>query len=304
MVKNTAYWKDSPMGQPKIGKLKYVVVPDAETRAAQLMTGEIDWIWRVPSDQADSLKAQSQFTVQGGETMRVGFLAFDAVGNSGAPFKDARVRQAVNYAINRKLLASELVRGGSNVIDTPCFPKQFGCDVKAAVHYDFDPAKARALLAEAGYAKGFTTEMFAYRDRDLAEAMIGDLAKVGIVVKLRFMPYPALRPDYRAGKVPITFLTWGSNSVNDSSAFISAYFNGGADDVSKDKEIEQWLAVADATVDDKERRANYAKAIKKITEQAYWVPLLSYPTIYAYTADLNFKAYPDEMPRFYEASWK
>ncbi len=56
LVKNDNYFKDSPQGQPSIGNIKFVVIPDPETRAAQLMTGAIDWIWRVPPDQADSLK--------------------------------------------------------------------------------------------------------------------------------------------------------------------------------------------------------------------------------------------------------
>jgi peptide/nickel transport system substrate-binding protein len=306
MVKNTAYWAGSPLGQPKIGTLKFVVVPDAETRAAQLMTGEIDWIWRVPADQADSLKAQSGFTVQGGETMRVGYLAFDAQGSTApnSPFKDVRVRRALNYAINRKVMATELVRGGSQVVNTPCFRTQFGCDASAAVQYTYDPAKAKALLKEAGYPNGFETEIYAYRDRDMAEAMIGDLRKVGVTAKLRFMQYPAMRTEFRAGKVPIAFLTWASNSVNDASAFTSIYFTGGADDNTKDNEVKGWLEAADTAVDPAARKAGYSRAIHKITDQAYWAPLLSYPTIYAYTSSLNFQAYPDEMPRFYQSTWK
>src|SRR3981081_1820840 len=129
MVKNTAYFKDSPQGQPRIGNLKFVVIPDPETRAAQLMTGEVDWIWRVPADQADSMRGMPNLSVQSGETMRVGFLTLDGVGSSSpnSPFKDIRVRQAINYAVNRKGMAGSVVRGGSQPGYAPCFRPQFGC---------------------------------------------------------------------------------------------------------------------------------------------------------------------------------
>ncbi|MFP3374487.1 ABC transporter substrate-binding protein, partial [Pseudomonas sp. SIMBA_068] len=79
----------------------------------------------------------------------------------------------------------------------------------AATVYDYDPAKARALLAEAGYPNGFETEIFAYRDRDYVEAIIGNLRAVGINAKLRYLKYAALRDQQRGGKVPMSFQAWG-----------------------------------------------------------------------------------------------
>ena len=128
------------------------------------------------------------------ETMRVGFLTINNNGTTpeAEPFKDERVRQAVNYAINRKGLAENLVRGGSQPVYAPCFRTQFGCDTSKVVKYPYDPAKAKALLAEAGYPNGFDTDLWAYRERDYAEAMIGDLRKVGIRARLHFVQYLSL----------------------------------------------------------------------------------------------------------------
>ncbi|MDH2434427.1 ABC transporter substrate-binding protein [Pokkaliibacter sp. MBI-7] len=299
------YFAGSPIGKPAIGKLKFEVIPDADTRIAQLMTGAVDWIWRVPSDQADSMKSMPNISVLSGETMRVGYLALDDRGTSSpdSPFKNVKVREAINYAINRDALANELIRGGSQPLYTPCFPQQFGCDTEAAVKYPYDPAKARELLKEAGYPNGFETDIYAYRERDLAEAMIGDLRKVGITAKLHYLTYAALRTEQRAGKTPIVFQTWGSFSVNDVSAFTSVYFNGGADDQAKDEQVQQWLAAADSSIDPAVRKENYSKAIARITKEAYWAPMFSYSSNYAFSSELKFKAYPDELPRFYEASW-
>jgi peptide/nickel transport system substrate-binding protein len=229
-------------------------------------------------------------SVLSGETMRVGFLSINNNGSTpeSAPFKDVRVRQAVNHAINRKGLADSLVRGGSQAVYAPCFRTQFGCDTAKVVTYDYNPAKARALLAEAGYANGFDTDLWAYRERDYAEAIIGDLRKVGIRARLHFVQYPALRTELRAGRAPLSFQAWGSFGVNDASAFVGNYFKGGPD----------------STVDKAERKARYAQALQRISAQAMWAPMFSYSTHYAFTSDLRFEAQPDELPRFFQASWK
>jgi len=306
MILNANYFKDSPIGMPKIGKLEFVLIPDSDTRLAQLMTGQVDWIWRVPSDQADQLKSLPSLTVLSSETMREGFITLNSqdVTEKDSPFKKRQVRQAINFALNRDGLAHELVRGGSRPLYTPCFPDQFGCDEKAAIKYPYNPEKAKQLLTEAGYPNGFSTDIYAYRDRDYAEAMIGDLRKVGIIAKLHFMNYSALRNEMRAGRVPMSFQTWGSYSINDASAIISVYFKGGSDDQDQDPQVKKWLEIADTSVDPMERKSNYSKAIKRISKQAYWAPAFSYSSNYAFTSDLKFHAYPDELPRFWEASWK
>ncbi|MCW5260680.1 ABC transporter substrate-binding protein [Verminephrobacter eiseniae] len=306
MVRNGNYFKDSPQGQPKIGNIKFVVIPDPETRSAQLMTGAIDWIWRVPADQAESLKSTPGITVQSGETMRVGFLVIDAAGNSSphSPFKDVRVRQAVNHAINRQGIADNLVRGGSKPVYTACFRTQFGCDDKVVVHYDYNPAKAKELLRAAGYANGFDTDLYAYREREFAEAIVGDLHKVGIRARLHYMKHDAMQVEYRGGKAPMTFYAWGSYSINDTSAFTGVYFKGSSDDIVKDPQLRQWLETADTSTDPAVRKTNYAKALALISRQAYLAPMFSYSTYYAHSSALRFQGYPDELPRFHEASWK
>ncbi|WP_405000984.1 ABC transporter substrate-binding protein [Hydrogenophaga palleronii] len=306
MVKNPAYFKDSPIGQPKIGKVNFVVIRDPEARMAQLMTGAVDWIWRVPADQAESLKTLPNLTVLSGETMRVGFISINNHGSTpeSTPFKDPRVRQAVNMAIHREGLASSLVRGGSQPVHAPCFRTQFGCETVKVVKYPYDPVKAKALLAEAGFPNGFDTDLWAYRERDYAEAMIGDLRKIGIRARLHFVQYPALRTEVRSGRAPLSFQAWGSYSINDASAFTGNFFKGGADDTAKDPQTIDLLQAADTTVDAAQRKAMYAKALQRISEQAMWAPLFSYSTNYAFTSDLQFEAQPDELPRFFMASWK
>ncbi|PWC12443.1 ABC transporter substrate-binding protein [Brenneria roseae subsp. americana] len=306
MEKNPDYFKDSPIGQPQIGNLKFVVIRDPETRLAQLMTGQVDWIWRVSADQMPSLEVMPNVTVKSGETMRVGFLALNtnANGPEGAPLKDLRVRQAINYAINRKGIVDNLVRGGSQPVYSACFHAQTACNTSNVIQYDYNPEKAKQLLAEAGYPDGFDTDIWAYRERDYAEAIIGDLRKVGIRARLHYVQYTVMSADLISGKAPIGIRTWGSYSINDASAFVTPYFGGQGDDIWKDAEVTGMLEKADQVIDPKQRSAQYADLLGRISSQAYLAPLFSYSTNYAFTSDLNFDSWPDELPRFALASWK
>ncbi|MGA7974408.1 MAG: ABC transporter substrate-binding protein [Pseudolabrys sp.] len=306
MVKNTHYWKGSPEGQPLIGKLVFKVIPDPETRMAELMAGDVDWVWRVPKDQAEQLKKVPNITVLQAESMRVGFLQFNALGQlpSAKPLKDVRVRQAISYAINRESMVKNLVGSTARIMNSACFIGQAACTDKGVMRYSYDPAKAKKLLAEAGYPNGFSIDIYAYRNRDYAEAMIGYLRAVGIKANLNYLKYAALRKRIREGKVPLAFLTWGSYSVNDASAFTGVWFKGTKDDMSHDAEVTKLLKEADVTVDTKKRDALYQKALAKIAKEDYLFPLFSYPVNYAFTSDLSFTAQSDEVPRFYAAHWK
>jgi peptide/nickel transport system substrate-binding protein len=102
----------------------------------------------------------------------------------------------------------------------------------------------------------------------------------------------------------LSFQAWGSFGVNDASAFAGNFFKGGPDDTAKDPQVIALLQIADATVDKAERKTKYAQALQRISTQAMWAPLFSYSTNYAFTSELKFEAQPDELPRFFQASWK
>jgi len=297
------YMKDGPK-TPTIGKLIFRRIEERGTQTAELLSGGADWIWRVPPDLAKNLEGRPGLTVTQGETMRVGFIQMDASGKSGkTPFTDLKVRRAVSHAIDRDKIRTSLMGGASRVLHAACFPTQFGCTDKGVMRYDFDPEKAKKLLAEAGYPDGFTTPIFAYRDRPIAEAIIGQLRKVGITAKLTYLTAGALREHRRTKGTPLSFGTWGSSSINDITAIAGNWFQGGPDDNAQDKET---IALLDAgnTTDQEKRKDVYQKAFQRIADQAYWLPLFSWVYNYAYTDQLNFTPSPDEVPRFWNASWK
>ena len=299
------YFKESPKGLAKVAKVEIRFIPDRQTQTAEIMAGGLDFIMNVPKDQAEQIGGVPGFQALAGETMRIAFLHLNVLPDGPVPqLRDVRVRRAINHAINRELMVKELIGGGSRVLTTLCFYGQFGCTDEGAARYAYDPAKARALLKEAGFPGGFAIDLYGYRERQQLEAIINDLAAIGIKANLRYLQYAAMRDQLRANKVAIALLTWGSNSVNDVSASTPVYFGGSSDDLSRDGEIQAILRTGDTSVKPADRKDAYRQALALVADRAYTVPLYTVPNYYVASDKLAFKVYPDETPRFWEMTWK
>ena len=300
------YWAGSPKGKPAIKKISVRFVPDATTEMTELLAQRADWIWNLNPDQFDNINKLPMLTAVRKESMRVGFMQLDAAGRTGAdnPITKLKVRQAIFHAIDRQAIADKLVTGGSRVPPAPCFPPQFGCDAEAAVLYDYNPANAKALLAEAGYPDGFDVELASYVLPQWGAAVQNYLQAVGIRAKLNQLQVAALIQRSNAGELRTQLGSWGSYSINDVSAILPNYFDGGAVDYARDPQVSKWLLEGGSSNDPEARKKAYSSAIHRITEQAYWVPLHTYVTTYGYSKTLDFTPYADELPRFYLAKWQ
>lgn len=304
LVKNTHYFKGGPKGQPKVDKLVFRTIPDTDSQMAALMTHKVDWLWSVPPQNAKQLDAMPGITVKSAPTTRLSFLSLDAAGRSGKnPMQNLKVRQAIAHAIDRKAIAHDLVGPGAQVLKSMCYPSQFGC-TEDVPQYNYDPALAKKLLAEAGYPNGFDQVIYAYRDRPYTEAVMNYLRAVGIRTKLRFLQWKALRPLIDKGQVAMAQLTWGSQGMMDASASVSNYFEFSPDDYARDKQVRDWLVAADHTTDPEARKTLYKKALTRIADQAYFIPLFTYARIYAFDSSLDYPVTPDELAHFYLAHWK
>lgn len=299
------YFKDSPRSQPKIGKVVIRFIPDRQTQMAEVMSGGEDFIMHVPKDQAEKLQTLPNLQVLSGNTMRIVFMQMNSQDGSPSPeLKDVRVRKAIAHAIDREAIIKNIVGGGAEIINTICTPSQVGCTQEGAPVYKYDPALARKLLVEAGYPNGFSTEIYAYRERNQTEAIINYLQAVGIKAKLNFLQYAAMRDLVRANKAALVHQTWGSNLVNDVSASTPVYYAFGADDITRNAQVRDLLNQGDHTIDPKARNDVYKKALTLIADNAYSVPLWSLPVYYVASKEVNFKPYSDELVRCWEMSWK
>ncbi len=302
--KNADYFKDSPKGQPAIDRIVQRTIPEMTTMVAELMTGGLDWIYMVPTDQAEKLEKVPSLNVVRAETMRIGFLQMDVTGRTGdTPLKDIRVRKAICNAVDREAIAKNLVGGQSRVVHAACYPSQFGC-IDTLTKYGYDPAQAKQLLTEAGYANGFEIDFYGYRDRPYGEAITGYLREVGIKANMKWLKYSALRDATKANKVALVMNTWGSYGVNDISNITGQHFRMEYNDFARDQSVTDWLNEGDNSIDESKRREVYTKALKRIADQAYWLPLFSWVANYAFDKDLDFTPHPDAVPRFFLTTWK
>jgi len=310
LVRNETYYKDAPKPRPAIAKVAIHEVVDASTAQNEIIGGKADWTWNVIPDNMPKLAALPFLKTEAAETMRVNFLNLDAAGRTDpkGPLTNQKVRQAIEYAIDRGSISKNLMVG-SRVPDAPCFPTQFGCDADAAVKYPYDPAKAKALLAEAGYPNGFETELVSFLLPTFEGAVQNYLKAVGINLKVTHLQVQAALQRTAEGKNPIDFTNWGSYSINDVSAFLPNFYSVAAasgfstNDDAHDQALTDMLKAAGATSDTAVRKKHYAEAIHRITEQAYMIPMFTGVAFYAYRKELNFKAWADEVPRFYLSSW-
>ncbi len=304
MERNADYFAGGPKSDAALAQITYRTITDSSTQIAELMTGGIDWIWGISNDQAEALAQAPHLDAVNAPTMRISYLTFDIHGTSGnTAFTDPQVRRAMGHAIDRARIAQYLMGENSVVVNAACHPTQFGCTDDVAT-YDYNPDTARALLAEAGHANGLTVDIYGYRDREVVEAIMGDLANVGVQTNLRWMQYSALAEMIRNGQVPLANMSWGSSSIPDVSAITSYFFGGGPDDPADDAEVQAAIREGDLSADPETRLAAYATALQRIAEQAYWMPLFSYTKNYVFDARLDFTPSADEMPRFYMAGWR
>ena len=305
LERNEAYF-DSPKGKPPIRRMVIKEVTDATGELTALLGNQADWIWDFNPDQLDNIGRIPTLQTYRSETMRVAYMNMDAAGRTGAdnPLTKQKVRQAIMHAVDRPTMARQFMPGGSRVLDASCFPTQFGCDQAVATKYEYDPAKARALLAEAGYPEGFETEMVGYLLPQWQGALQNYLGAVGIRAKLTQLQIGAVIQRSIDGKNPLDIGSWGSYSINDASAYFPYFFAGLGQDYTRDAEVQRLVAEGGSVTDPNQRRAAYSAAIKRISEQAYYMPLFTYVKTYATTRTVNFKPFSDELPRFYLSSWK
>ncbi|HZC96491.1 MAG TPA: ABC transporter substrate-binding protein, partial [Bradyrhizobium sp.] len=168
----------------------------------------------------------------------------------------------------------------------------------------YDPARAKQLLAEAGYPNGFDTELVTYSPPAIAATVQNYLKAVGINLRIQQLQIGAAIQLAEAGKAPLYSGSWGSNSVNDTSAFMPYWLGGGLDDYARDADVHKLLNQAGASNDPEVRRKAFSEAIRLATERVDFIPLFSEVRYVAFAKQLNFQGFQDDIPRFYLSSWK
>lgn len=142
------YWG----GRAKLDTIRLRVMPDAATRLAALQSGDINWADEPPPDALPQLKSQGYDVLTGPYPHTMVFY----LNNNRAPFDNEKVRQALQYAINRDAMCKSLLSGLCTPATQLAYPGHPWYDATVGAAYDYDPAKARQLLAQGGYPNGLS----------------------------------------------------------------------------------------------------------------------------------------------------
>lgn len=224
MQANPGYWR----GKPAIDTVIWRAIPEPTARVAALMAGEVQLVEGVPVDLAPGLATNKDVEVT--KVRSGGLIIYLGLKTTEKPLDDARVRQALSLAIDRKTIVQELLKGFGATIGTQVGPFDFGYKDEPIPAYD--PARAKALLAEAGYPAGFTIRMQAPRryinSAEVGQVIAQEFGAIGVKVELEVPEWSIYTQQVPAGKqAPIYMLGWGSTQTLDADAAIYPIFRSG-----------------------------------------------------------------------------
>ena len=152
LEKNSEYWKYAV----KVDRVIYRPIVEDQARLTELLTGSLDMIVGVPPDFVAELEKNDKVTLLKQVGAHVWYLG---INNQKKPFDDKRVRQALNYAVNKEAIVRDVLKGTGAVSRGPVLPGTWAADATLKA-FPYDPAKAKKLLAEAGYPNGFATTIW------------------------------------------------------------------------------------------------------------------------------------------------
>lgn len=289
------FWKK---GYPKVDSLTWKPVAENNTRASMLQTGETDFAFPVPYEQADELKKNPKLKVVAGPSIITRYLSMNMLQK---PFDDLRVRQAINYAINKQALA-KVAFNGYAIPAQGVVPQ----GVKYAFKMEpwpYDPKKARELLKEAGFPNGFESVLWSAYTTTTAQKTIQfvqqQLAQVGIKVSVQALEagqrveWVNQAPDPKTAKVRMYYAGWSASTGEADWALRplltteawppklsnTAYYSSSI--------VDGFVASALTSVDEQQKTDLYRRAQEQIMKDLPWAPLVTEQILYATSKRLS-----------------
>ena len=288
LERNDDYWGE----KAKIPRVRFAVVPDDTTRALELRKGSADVLSNaLPFDTVVALKREPELTILQSPGTILSYMAF----NLRDPIlKDARVRQALAYAIDRGPILQYLGRGFERPAYSLLPPESWAYDGDVP-HYDFNPDKARELLDQAGYplvnGVRFHLTMKTSTEgstRVLAAVLQQQLHEVGIVLDIRTFEFATFFSDVTHGAFQLYSLRWiGGNEDPDifEYVFSTAKFtpNGANRGFYSNPKVDVLIDQAKAELDQNVRKQLYAQVQQLLAEDLPYINLWYYDNVVVHT---------------------
>ncbi|MDA3132967.1 glutathione ABC transporter substrate-binding protein GsiB [Atlantibacter subterranea] len=310
--KNASYWEQ---GLPKLDTITWRPVVDNNTRAAMLQTGEAQFAFPIPYEQAAVLQKNDKLDLVTTPSIMQRYISMNV---TQKPFDNPKVREAINYAINRDALVKVAFAGFATPATGVVPPAiAFAEPFKA---WPYDPAKARELLKEAGYPNGFETTLWSSHNHSTAQKVLQftqqQLAQVGVKVKLTAMDAgqraaevegkgqkeSGVRMFYTGWSASTGEADWALSPLFASQNWPPTLFNTA---FYSNPQVDNDLTEALKTTDNAQKASLYKNAQEIIWKESPWVPLVVEKLVSAHSKSLSgFYMMPDTGFSFEEADIK
>jgi peptide/nickel transport system substrate-binding protein len=276
-----------------VTEITYLPIRSDATRSAALLSGQVDFVLDPPPQDLPRLRSNPAFKVVEGTENRVIFFGFDQARDEllysnvkgRNPFKDKRVRQAVYQAIDIEAIRAKTMRG-SALPTGGITPSIMASNPEAERRLPYDPARARQLLAEAGYAAGFEVGLDCpnnryINDEEICVAVVGMLARIGIQVKLNTLPRATYFPKLEKLETSFYMLGWGG-AITDAQTTLSPVLRSfdkasgqGSFNYGRyvDAKLDALIDAAAVEMNPDKRRGLIRRALAEHNDNVYHVPL-------------------------------
>ncbi len=269
MKANENYWGDPPAG---IDGLIWRPVPEDQSRVAGLSTGEYQIAKDLPVTAIPALENEASITLVPVPSYRIYQVGLSSLPQHESPLQDKRVRQALNYAIDKEAIINSLFFGKAEALSGQVLrPSQLGFNANLS-DYPYDPEKAKAMLAEAGYPDGFEIP-FKFpsgryaQDREVSEAIAGMLSDVGVKSELIALEPGEFLRQLRAKELaPMYFV--GLAPQDDPAFQASQYVSTWRYTPIADPLIDELTAAGAKEMDGEKRRKIYQDLMAHMHEEA------------------------------------
>ncbi len=302
---NPNYWA----GAPKIRRVIFRPIPEASSRVAELVSGGVDIITNLVPEAVNAVRASGAAEVRSVPSIRNIFIMLNTSGKPDSPLANPKVRLALNYAVDKRTIVRNVLGGFGQPTGCSLNSYIFGYDARSCQPYEYNPTRAKQLLAEAGYPNGFTMTMGSpngryLNDRQIAEALVGQLAQVGVRVELRVQEWSTYVGQILERRIPTdaVLLGWGNNEFDADNSLYSLFYGGtvrgGPRQVAfsyiRSVPLDNALLQAQRTTDPEQRKKLYLDALRVLRAESPWIFLHQQEDLYGVAKRVDWKPRPDE----------
>lgn len=279
-------------GEPNWEKVHFTVVPEDSTRVAELLTNEVDIAFNIPTADIDRINDNDGTHVKLEPIQRVIQLWLST--EEDAPTADPRVREAIDLAIDNQVIIDEILLGAATPTRTHVTPGNFGANESLYDTYEYDPERAKELLAETGYEDGITVDISVNNYyTEMAEVVGGMLQEVGITANLELLEQSQFAKRLFAEDLAEgVFVGWG-NDMFDGSVLelfrednVTSYAN---------EEVDELLNEAAYNMNEEERSEQYQKVQEILAEDRGVVYLFQLEGRYGVSDRIDYTPRLDEL---------